>query len=99
LDNISCPLPPLDLSFYKKNVLILIHYITPACLQIVLQRKEKLQQSSELLIIFLEVLRDPFVTTIEAASQSLSDTGAKLHKVKATEEGLLLGELVEYTAS
>jgi hypothetical protein len=51
------------------------------------------------LIIFLEVLRDLFVTTVETASQSLPDTGAKLHKVKDAEEGLLLGELVEYTAS
>jgi hypothetical protein len=51
------------------------------------QRKGKLQRSSKLLIIFLETFRDPFVTANEAASQSMSDARAKLHKVEATEEG------------
>jgi hypothetical protein len=51
------------------------------------------------LFIFLEAFSDPFVTTVEAASQSSSGTRAKLHKVEAAEEGLLLGESVEYAAS
>ena len=51
------------------------------------------------MFIFLEAFRDPFVTAAEAASQSSSDTRAKLHKVEAAEEGLLLGESAEYTAS
>ena len=51
------------------------------------------------MFIVLEAFRDPFVTAAEAASQSSSDTRAKLHKVEAVEEGLLLGESAEYTAS
>jgi hypothetical protein len=51
------------------------------------------------LFIFLEAFNDPFVTTVEAASQSSSGTRAKLHKVEAAEEGLLLGESAEYAAS
>jgi hypothetical protein len=51
------------------------------------------------LFIFLEAFGDPFVTAIEAASQSSQGTRANLHKVEAAEEGLLLGELAEYTAS
>jgi hypothetical protein len=54
---------------------------------------------SKLLIICIEIFRDPFVTAIEAASQSSLGTRANLHKVEAVEEGLLLGESSEYTAS
>jgi hypothetical protein len=41
------------------------------------------------LFIFLEALSDPFVR----------GTKAKLHKVEAAEEGLLIDESAEYTAS
>jgi hypothetical protein len=51
------------------------------------------------LFIFLEAFRDPFVTAAEAALKSSSGTRANLHMVEATEEGLLLGESAEYTAS
>jgi hypothetical protein len=51
------------------------------------------------MFIFLEAFRDPFVTAAEAASQSSSGTRANLHKAEAAEEGLLLGESTEYTAS
>jgi hypothetical protein len=51
------------------------------------------------LFIFLEAFRDLFVTTTEPASRSSPSTRANLHKVEAAEEGLLLGESVEYTAS
>jgi hypothetical protein len=51
------------------------------------------------MFIFLEAFNDPFVPVVEAASQSLLGTKAKLHKVEAAKEGLLLGESVEYTAS
>ena len=51
------------------------------------------------MFIFFEAFRDPFVTAAEAASQSSSGTRANLHKVEAAEEGLLLGESAEYTAS
>ena len=44
------------------------------------------------MFIFLEAFRDPSVTAIDAASQSSSGTRAKLHKVEAAEEDLLLGE-------
>jgi hypothetical protein len=49
--------------------------------------------------IFLKVFSDPFAAAVEAASQSSPDTRAKLHKVKAAEEGLLLGESAEYAVS
>jgi hypothetical protein len=39
------------------------------------------------------------VAAVEAAPQSSLGTGAKLHKVEAVEEGLLLGESAEYAAS
>jgi hypothetical protein len=48
---------------------------------------------------FLEAFRDPFVTAAEHASRSSPGTRANLHKVEAAEEGLLLGESAEYTAS
>ena len=51
------------------------------------------------MFIFLEALRDPFITAAKAASQSSSGTGVNLHKVEAAEEGLLLGESAEYTTS
>ena len=51
------------------------------------------------MFLFLEAFRDPFVTAAETASQSSSSIRANLHKVEATEEGLLLGESTEYTAS
>jgi hypothetical protein len=51
------------------------------------------------LIIFLESLRDPFITAAEATSQLSPDATAELHKVEAADEGLLLGELTEYTTS
>jgi hypothetical protein len=51
------------------------------------------------LIIFLEAFRDPFIIATEAASQLMLDARANLHKVEAAEEGLLLGESAEYTAS
>jgi hypothetical protein len=51
------------------------------------------------LFIFLEAFKEPFVTAVEAASQSSSGTRANRHKVEAAEEGLLLGKSVEYTAS
>jgi hypothetical protein len=54
---------------------------------------------SKLLIIFLEAFGDLFVAAAEAAFQSSPGTKANLHKVEAVEEGLLLGELAEYTAS
>jgi len=87
----------LGFFFEKENVLILLHYTgsftnrTP--------KKGKLQRSPKLLFIFLETFRDPFVTATEAASQSSSGTRANLHKAEAAEEGLLLGESAEYTAS
>jgi hypothetical protein len=52
---------------------------------------------SKLLIIFLDAFGDLFVAAAEAAFQSSPGTKANLHKVEAAEEGLLLGELVEYT--
>jgi hypothetical protein len=51
------------------------------------------------LIIFLKAFRDSFVTATEATSQLTTDAIAKLHKVEAVEEGLLLGESAEYTDS
>jgi hypothetical protein len=51
------------------------------------------------LFIFLDAFRDPFVIAAEAASQSSLGTRVNLHKVEAAEEGLLLGESAEYTAS
>ena len=75
--------------FLKEHVLILTHYTGPFTAR---QRKRKLQKSWKLLFIFLEALRDLSVTTIEAASQLSSGTRAKLHKVEAAEEDLLLGE-------
>jgi hypothetical protein len=51
------------------------------------------------LFIFLEAFRDLFLTTTKPVSRSLSGTRANLHKVEAAEEGLLLGESAEYTAS
>jgi hypothetical protein len=51
------------------------------------------------MFIFLEAFSDPFVAVVEAASQSSSGTKAKLHKVEAAEEGLLLGKSAEYAAS
>jgi hypothetical protein len=50
------------------------------------------------MFIFLEAFSDPFVTAVEATSQSSPGTRAKLHKVEAVEEGLLLGEIAEYAA-
>jgi hypothetical protein len=49
--------------------------------------------------IFLETFSDPFVAAVETTSQSSLGTRAKLHKVEAAEEGLLLGETIEYAAS
>jgi hypothetical protein len=49
--------------------------------------------------IFLEAFSDPFIAAVEAAYQSSPGTRAKLHKVEAAEEGFLLGESAEYTAS
>ncbi|CAL4957619.1 unnamed protein product [Urochloa decumbens] len=43
--------------------------------------------------------RDLFVTADQTASQSSPDARAKLHKVEAAEEGLLLGADAEYNAS
>jgi hypothetical protein len=63
------------------------------------KKKKITKKLSKLLIIFLEIFRDPFVTAAEAASQSSPGTRANLHKVEAAEEGLLLGELAKYTAS
>jgi hypothetical protein len=51
------------------------------------------------MFIFLEAFNDPFVATVESTSQSWPGTRAKLHKVEAAEEGLLLGKLAEYAAS
>jgi hypothetical protein len=51
------------------------------------------------LFIFLAAFNDPFVATVETASQSSPGTRAKLHKVEAAEDGLLLGESAEYAAS
>jgi hypothetical protein len=50
------------------------------------------------MFIFLKAFSDPFVTAVEATSQSSPGTRAKLHKVEAVEEGLLLGEIAEYAA-
>jgi hypothetical protein len=63
------------------------------------ERKGKLQRSSKLVFIFLEAFSDPFVAAVETASQSSLGTRAKLHKVVAAEESLLLGETVEYAAA
>jgi hypothetical protein len=38
------------------------------------------------LFIFLEDFRDPFITTVESASQSSSSTRANLHEVEAAQE-------------
>jgi hypothetical protein len=46
-----------------------------------------------------KILKDMFVTAAEATSQSPPGTRANLHNVEAAEEGLLLGESVEYTTS
>jgi hypothetical protein len=51
------------------------------------------------MFIFLEDFSNSFVAAVEAASQSSSGTRAKLHKVEAAEEGLLLGRAAEYAAS
>jgi hypothetical protein len=75
------------------------YHITPTLLQTGSQRKGKLQRSLKLLFIFLEASRDSFVTAAESASQSSPGTRANLHQVEAAEEGLLLRELAEYTAS
>jgi hypothetical protein len=49
--------------------------------------------------IFLKAFSDPFVAAVKATSQSSPGTRAKLHKVEAAVEGLLLGESAEYNAS
>jgi hypothetical protein len=59
----------------------------------------KLQRSSKLLFIFPEPFRNPFVTAAETASRSSPGTKVDPHKVEGAEEGLLLGESTEYTAS
>jgi hypothetical protein len=82
----------------KEHVLILAYYTDPFTKQ-GSKRREKLQRSSKLLFTFLEAFSDPFVTAVEAASQSSPGTRAKLHKVEAAGEGLLLGESTEYAAS
>jgi hypothetical protein len=64
-----------------------------------LESKGKIQRSSKLLFIFLEAFSDPFVAVVKAASQSSPGTSAKLHKVEAAEEGLLLGKSADYAAS
>jgi hypothetical protein len=51
------------------------------------------------MFIFLEAFSDPLIAVVEAASQSSPGTRAKLHKVEAADEGLLLGESGEYAAS
>jgi hypothetical protein len=51
------------------------------------------------MFILLEAFRDSFVTAAESASPSSLDTRTNLHKVEAAEEGLLLGESAEHTAS
>jgi hypothetical protein len=51
------------------------------------------------MFIFFEAFSDPFVPAVEAASQSSLGTKVKLRKVETAEEGLLLGESAEYTAS
>jgi hypothetical protein len=63
------------------------------------KKKKITKKLSKLLIIFLEIFRDSFVTAVEAAYQSPPGTRANLHKVEAAGEGLLLGESAEYTAS
>jgi hypothetical protein len=62
-------------------------------------KKEISKKLSKLLIIFLEAFGDLFVAATEATFRSSPGTRANLHKVESTEEGLLLGELAEYTAS
>jgi hypothetical protein len=83
--------------FLKENVLISAHNTNPFTNRIA--KKRKLRRNSKLVIIFFKTLGDPFVAVAEAASQSSSDAKAKLYKVKAAEEGLLLGEPAKYTAS
>jgi hypothetical protein len=51
------------------------------------------------LFVFLEAFSDPFAAAVKTASQSSPETIAKLYKVEAAEEGLLLGETAEYAAS
>jgi hypothetical protein len=51
------------------------------------------------MFIFLEAFSDPFAAAVETASQSPPGTRAKLHKVEAAKEGLLLGESAKYAAS
>jgi hypothetical protein len=63
------------------------------------KEKGKLQRSLKLMFIFLEAFNNPFVPAVEAASQSSLGTKVKLYKVEAADEGLLLGESAEYTAS
>jgi hypothetical protein len=43
----------------------------------------------------LQALMDPFVAATEVVSQLSPEVRAKLHKVEAANEGLLLGESAE----
>ena len=63
------------------------------------QNSKKKKNYKEVQSSCSSAFRDPFVTAAEAASQSSSGTRANLHKVEAADEGLLLGESAEYTAS
>jgi hypothetical protein len=90
---------PLVMSSFFRREMHSFYRITPVFLQTESQRKEKLQRSVKLMFIFLEASIDSFVTAAESASQSSPRTRANLHQVEAAEEGLLLGESAEYTAS
>jgi hypothetical protein len=62
-------------------------------------KKKKITKKSKTPFIFLEAFRGSFVAAVEATYQSSSGTRANLHKVEASEEGLLLRESAEYTTS
>jgi hypothetical protein len=48
------------------------------------------------MFIFFEASNSLFVAVVETTSRSSPDTRARLHKVEAAKEGLLLGESAEY---
>jgi hypothetical protein len=60
-----------------KNALILTHY-TDLFTNRNLKKKENYKEV-QLIFIFLEAFRDPFVTAAEVASESSSSTRANLH--------------------
>jgi hypothetical protein len=88
---------PAQIFFKKEHVLILAYYTDLFTNKT--RKKRKIAKKFKTLVIFLEAFSDPFITAVEATSQSSPGTRAKVHKVEAAEEGLLPGESTEYAIS